>query len=198
MATDVPTKTPRCEARTAGGGARGRRLRTAPARLAVALAATALAAACGGGGAEESGGAGTPAESSPEAGVTVREGGRIEFRGEGGETFTMDLERPVELPADYPEDVPRLPGATPVMANSAPGEGSLVVMFEAETPAEEVFSFYRQGFEEAGWKIAREVQVAGQHILLARKEDREANLIVGGHGEKSQIALKVNRRSAAP
>ncbi len=169
-----------------GGGPVGRR---AAGWFALGLAA-AFASGCGGGPEPA-----TPSEEAgaPEAAAAAGEGGRIEFRGEGGETFTLDLERPVELPADYPEDVPRFPGATPVMANSAPGEGSLVVMLEAETPADEVFAFYRQGFAEAGWKIAREVQVAGQHILLARKQDREANLIVGGHGERSQIALKVNR-----
>lgn len=169
--------------------------RRAAARAGLApLLALVAALACGGG--DEA--AGPPPEAaSSEPGARLGEGGRIEFRGEQGEVFTMDLERPVELPADYPDDVPRFPGATPVMANSAPGEGNLVVMFEADTPADEVFSFYRQGFADSGWKIAREVQVAGQHILLARKEGREANLIVGGHGEKSQIALKL-ARAAGP
>lgn len=190
MATHTPGDVPIREGGAASVRGSGHlALPTAAACLAAALA-VALVAACGGEREAETPAGDAPA---PEAGATVGEGGRIEYRGEGGETFTMDLERPVELPPDYPDDVPRLPGATPVMANSAPGEGSLVVMLEAETPADEVFSFYRQGFADAGWKIAREVQVAGQHILLARKEGREANLIVGGHGEKSQIALKLNR-----
>jgi hypothetical protein len=154
------------------------------ARLANALAVVAvLALACG-----------EPGETISEAERGRSEGTILKLETEGEKGIQAEIGEQVKLPADFPRDVPVYPGAVAQAAFARSAEGMLV-SFRSSDSKEEVFEFYASELESSGWEIEGEMEVGGQRMLTAVKQDRQAVLTIMGDetGVGVTIALAPRR-----
>ena len=93
-----------------------------------------------------------------------------------------------ELPADFPRDVPRYPGAKVTKARIDPAGGTSAGFVTGDAPGE-VVSFFQESFESEGWST--EIARADQgHAVFAEKEGRNAAVTISaGGGGNTEIEL---------
>lgn len=129
---------------------------------------------------------------SEQGTLTVQEGeeGAVRFEAEDGRRFEVSPQGEAELPEGFPDDVPQLEGARTLMSSTLPGEG-LMLMLQSDRDAEDVRSFYREALAGRDWSFDREASAAGQHMLTARKGDRELSVVIGARGDGTQVALRL-------
>jgi hypothetical protein len=134
---------------------------------------------------------------TPEGKVTFSEDGQeVTARLEGADGFevTSSTGGEVALPEDFPADLPVMPGAKAITVSRSRTEG-LYVMWQASSPAQEVVAFYKQKLAADGWVIEREMDLGSQKMLIVGKDDREANVMVGGADDQVQIVLRLTQKS---
>ncbi len=122
--------------------------------------------------------------------VEILKDGTSRGRAKDGTSFAVVPEGEKSLPEGFPEDVPAFPGAKVVMNSMSPDHG-LMVMFKSSDAPQQIADFYKKRLHEEGWDLEQEAKVAGQHMLLAKKETRELNVLVGEGEEGAQIAVSV-------
>ena len=99
----------------------------------------------------------------------------------------------LELPQAFPNDIPRYPGAVEIGAVSAAGQGALATFRSSDSP-EEIRAFYRHQLTQTGWRVDRETDFAGEHVLSTSKGNRTVSVAITDHDGDTQITL----RAAAP
>lgn len=108
--------------------------------------------------------------------ITGKEGGKefsYEVSGKGG----------VALPQNFPEDVPRYPGAG-VLSSMSQGNAMSMVTLQTGDAPERVYEFYGAKLRAAGWEIASEVSAGQMRMISGRKAERQANVtVIGGEGK---------------
>lgn len=82
-----------------------------------------------------------------------------------------DGEESIELPDDYPEDVPLHPNANPTRYRSSPSRGTVTLLEIDESP-DSARRYYQAALEEQGWVI--DVDTAGGDLIMmtASKDGR--------------------------
>jgi len=94
-----------------------------------------------------------------------------------------------ELPANFPDDVPRYPGAEVVKARP-PSEAGFVVGFSTSDEPAKVAAYFADAFAAQGWSTNR-VDAPEGIMVFADKGDRSATYGVGTAEGKTQIDLLV-------
>lgn len=94
-----------------------------------------------------------------------------------------------ELPANFPEDIPRYPGAEVVKARPASESGISVGFSTMDDPAK-VAAYFADQFAAQGWATNR-VDAPEGIMVFADKGDRSATYGVASADGKTQIDLLV-------
>lgn len=100
----------------------------------------------------------------------------------------------VELPSDFPDDVPRHPGAVATAAASVQGEGVMVTL-RIEEPSSQVFAFYRDGLLAADWEIEAQADLGGNAMIVAAKGARRIFVAISGRAASSEVLITVGAAS---
>ena len=136
-----------------------------------------LALGCGGEKSETPGAAATPETPTPSAAAPVQPKAVFE------DVWVT------ELPGNFPEDVPRYPGAEVVKARPTSEAGISVAFSTADDPAK-VASYFADQFAAQGWATNR-VDAPEGIMVFADKGDRSATYGVASAEGKTQIDLLV-------
>lgn len=153
--------------------------------------------ACGG--EEETGGA-TPAGTSatapgPRAGMP-EETLRYEGKTQKGEEFEAQIGGAVEMPSDFPEDLPRYPGATATASLAAGAQGTFVA-FSTEHDQRVVVDYYKKELPGMGWTIENQASVGGQDLLSAAKGRRRASLAFSTAEGTTRISIALSDKAGS-
>jgi hypothetical protein len=173
--------------------------------LALAAAAFLLLIGCGG---EES----TPdsqepvARPIPETPLQRPSGGRnkitekVDPDGKGmhltatspeGKQFNASIGDEVEIPEEFPKDVPVFPGSTPMAFMSAPDEG-VIVTFKSSEEQQDIFDFYQSSLVDSGWEILEDSMFDDQQLSFdALKDNRKVSVVVAGTKGDSRVSVIV-------
>jgi len=104
-----------------------------------------------------------------------------------GEKFEMKTGEGVELPDDFPKDVPVYPSAT-ILTSMTSAEGIMVSTQSTADPTQ-VVSFYKEKMEGEGWTVEAEMNMGPQRIISFTKDDRKLMVTAGSQGDKTLISL---------
>jgi len=126
-------------------------------------------------------------------------GGNVKVTQQGGGT-TMEMssskgekmkitasDKGVALPANFPADVPIMPGATVKMAMSS-GD-ALSVTFSVAASQADALKYYEDNLKAKGWEIAATMNMGESAMLSAKKGKRECVMNVGKDGSGSMVQL---------
>jgi hypothetical protein len=91
------------------------------------------------------------------------------------------------LPDGFPEDIPTYPDATPAGSLALPGD--MLSSFQTSDSVDDVYEFYRAGFQKQGWSIVEESD--DRSHLRATKQGRTADIRLGKGREGTEIAVIV-------
>jgi hypothetical protein len=129
---------------------------------------------------------------TPGGRATVAEAGKdngaVTIAKPGGGSMTADFEAK-KIPADWPQDVPLVKDAKPVMALKNADGPQLTVMTAETTPS--IVAFYENQLPANGWKIATKRAAGGDARLTADKGKQSAVLSVLDRGSERQITINV-------
>ncbi len=107
-----------------------------------------------------------------------------------GKQFNASIGDEVEIPEEFPKDVPIFPGATPMAFLSAPGEG-IIVTFKSSEEQQDIFDFYQSSLADGGWEILEDTMFTNQLTLEAIKDNRKVSVIVAGTKGDSRVSIIV-------
>jgi hypothetical protein len=96
-----------------------------------------------------------------------------------------------ELPADFPADVPRYPGAEVVQARISADEG-MTVTFSVGDDVDKVVSFYADSLAAEGWSTDIKKGPDGS-VIFADKTDRQVGTMVRRTDEGTLVELVIVR-----
>jgi hypothetical protein len=83
----------------------------------------------------------------------------------------------VEIPDDFPKDVPFYPDAVATTVKPIRDRGMTVTWVSEDDPRT-IASFYQTNLAGEGWEIEGEAEFQGQHMLRASKDGRLASILV--------------------
>lgn len=161
-------------------------------RIAGTLLAATLALACGGDEESVEPHVETFAIETEEGAFQVEaseEGVRISGEEEGGGAVVGQFGEAVEIPDDFPQDVPLYPDAKVVAAMMSEGQGMLTLR-TGDTP-EQVAKYLREQFEREGWSFGSELDLMGQQMLAFEKGDRIGAVQISREESETSIILTV-------
>jgi hypothetical protein len=94
----------------------------------------------------------------------------------------------VELPENFPSDVPVFKDAKPFAVQQLAGNARNV-LFNADAPSPEIFTYYRDEMQSNGWTKTQEYQTREQSFLSFKKGRMIANMTISKDpkGGKQQI-----------
>jgi len=107
-----------------------------------------------------------------------------------GKKFKASIGDEIEMPDEFPKDVPIFPGATPMASMSAPDEG-IVVTFKSDKDQQDILDFYRSSLSDDGWEILDEPLFGQPLSFEAIKESRKVSVMVGGTQGDSRVSVIV-------
>ena len=107
-----------------------------------------------------------------------------------GRKFQASIGDEVEIPAEFPSDVPIFPGATPMASMSAPDEG-IIVTFKSGNAQQEIFDYYESELPKSGWSLQTDENAGSQLSLDAIKEGRKVSVIVAGTEGDARVSVIV-------
>ncbi|MDH3214021.1 MAG: hypothetical protein OEM05_16200, partial [Myxococcales bacterium] len=105
----------------------------------------------------------------------------------GDEIIEMKTGERVELPKDFPKDVPVYPSATILTSMTSP-EG-IMVASRSTADAAEVVAFYKKTLVGEGWTVEGEMNMGPQHIISFAKGDRQVTVTAASDEGETQISL---------
>lgn len=127
----------------------------------------------------------------PGGNVTVTQQGggtTVEMRSDKGEKVKVtSSDKGVALPANFPADVPIMPGATVKMAMTS-GD-ALSVTFSVAASQADALKYYEDNLKAKGWEIAATMNMGESAMLSAKKGKRECIMNVGKDGGGSMVQL---------
>ncbi len=107
-----------------------------------------------------------------------------------GKQFEASIGEHVEIPDEYPGDVPVFPGSTPMASMSSPDEG-IIVTFKSSGGQMEIFGFYKSSLAESGWILGEETMFGNVLSLEAAKDSRTVSVVVTGTEGDARISVIV-------
>ncbi len=107
-----------------------------------------------------------------------------------GKTFQASIGDEVEIPAEFPKDVPIFPGSTPMASMSSPDEG-MIVTFKSSEGQQAIFDFYQSSLVDGGWEILEDSVYTSQFSLDATKDNRKVSVVVAGTQGDSRVSVIV-------
>jgi hypothetical protein len=107
-----------------------------------------------------------------------------------GKQIKASIGDEIEIPDEFPKDVPIFPGSTPMAFMSAPGEG-IIVTFKSGEGQQDIFDFYQSSLADGGWEILEDTMFTNQLTLEAIKDNRKVSVIVAGRKGDSRVSVIV-------
>jgi len=107
-----------------------------------------------------------------------------------GKMFQASIGDEVEIPAEFPKDVPIFPDSTPMASMSSPDEG-MIVTFKSTKGQQAIFDFYQSSLVDAGWTIVEDAVYTSQFSLDATKDNRKVSVVVAGTQGDSRVSIIV-------
>jgi hypothetical protein len=156
-----------------------------------ALAAAIAVAGCGGDSEESPQAAVTPAQ--PEAAAAAP--AQPEQKGKPRPAGARALDEVVtskELPADFPADIPRYPGAEVKNSRISPKVGISVVM-ATQDPADQVFQFLADQLAAEGWSTDIRDTPDGRMILADKGERTTVTQVTSAKDGGTRIRVLVTQ-----
>ena len=107
-----------------------------------------------------------------------------------GKQFNASIGDEVEIPEEFPKDVPIFPGATPMAFLSAPGEG-IIVTFKSSEEQQDIYDFYQSSLADGGWEVVEDSMFGKQLSFDALKDSRKVSVIVAGTKGDARVSVIV-------
>jgi len=107
-----------------------------------------------------------------------------------GKQFNASIGDEVEIPEEFPKDVPVFPGSTPMAFMSSPDEG-VIVTFKSSEEQQDIFDFYQSKLADDGWEILENPKSGQKLAFNAVKADRRVQVIVAGTKGDSRVSVIV-------
>ncbi len=108
----------------------------------------------------------------------------------GGREIKASIGDEIEIPEEFPKDVPIFPGSTPMAFLFAPDEG-IIVTFKSAEEQQEIFDYYQSTLMDDGWEILNEKTEEGRISIEAVKQDRKVTVTVAGTQGDSRVSVMV-------
>jgi hypothetical protein len=107
-----------------------------------------------------------------------------------GKKFNASIGDEVDIPEEFPKDVPIFPGSTPMAYMSSPDEG-VIVTFRSSEKQQDIFDFYQSNLADDGWEILKNPKSGQKLAFDAVKADRRVSVIVTGTKGDSRVSVIV-------
>jgi hypothetical protein len=107
-----------------------------------------------------------------------------------GKQFNASIGDEVDIPEEFPKDVPIFPGSTPMAFMSAPDEG-MIVTFKSSEEQQDIFDFYQSNLTDDGWEILKNPKSGQKLAFDAVKANRRVSVIVAGTKGDSRVSVIV-------
>ena len=107
-----------------------------------------------------------------------------------GKKFNASIGDKVDIPEEFPKDVPIFPGSTPMAYMSSPDEG-VIVTFKSSEEQQDIFDFYQSSLADDGWNLLENPKSGQKLAFSAVKEDRRVQVIVAGKKGDSRVSVIV-------
>ena len=140
----------------------------------------------------------TPVQRPPEGRNKITE--KVDPDGKGmhltatspeGKQFNASIGDEVDIPEEFPKDVPIFPGSTPMAFMSAPDEG-VIVTFKSGEEQQDIFDFYQSSLVDGGWEILEDSMFDDQQLSFdAIKDNRKVSVVVAGTKGDSRVSVIV-------
>jgi hypothetical protein len=139
----------------------------------------------------------TPRKQEPEAPNTIVE--KMDPDGKGmhliatspdGKKFNASIGDEIEIPEEFPKDVPIFPGSTPMAFLSAPDEG-IIVTFKSREEQQDIFDFYQSSLADDGWEILEDSILGKRLSFDAIKDNRKVSVTVAGTKGDARVSVIV-------
>ncbi len=108
----------------------------------------------------------------------------------GGQEIKASIGDEIDLPEEFPKDVPIFPGSTPMAFLFSPDEG-IIVTFKSTEEQQEIYDFYESTLTDDGWEILGEKTEEGRISFEAIKQDRKVTVAVAGTKGDSRVSVIV-------
>jgi hypothetical protein len=105
-----------------------------------------------------------------------------------GKKFEASIGDEVDLPSEFPKDVPVFPGSTPMASMSSPDEG-MIVTFKSDDEQQAIFDFYQSELANAGWDILEDPAFGNRLAFDALKDSRKVSVVVAGTKGDSRVSV---------
>jgi hypothetical protein len=123
--------------------------------------------------------------------VTRDDGIEISVDGEESRRLQIaDNEEGVDLPDDFPDDVPIYPGAIAIHAMSMPD--SFIITLVTPDPAPGVIDSYRQSLEDSGWEVGDAITSPVTSTFRAAKDQRYLNVTIGRDEQEDRTIISLD------
>lgn len=130
---------------------------------------------------------------TPEGDVKVKRSGsdiEVTSEDEEGNKFAAQSGKNVEIPTDFPSDVPIYSGAKPLVAMQMEAQGQSLTL-ESVDSLDNVYQFYVDALQANGWTLDAQMDLGGQKMIAAKKGNQSAVVSIGTSEGKTQIVLTV-------
>jgi hypothetical protein len=107
-----------------------------------------------------------------------------------GKKFNASIGDEIEIPEEFPKDVPIFPGSTPMAFLSAPDEG-IIVTFKSREEQQDIFDFYQSSLADDGWEILEDSILGKRLSFDAIKDNRKVSVTVAGTKGDARVSVIV-------
>lgn len=108
-----------------------------------------------------------------------------------GELFEAEFAKAGQLPSNFPDDVPVYANAEPLSSMASPQRGTVVNLRSTDPPAD-MFRWYRDRYEAAGWEIETAKEERSRSTLVARKGNRVSSVVLTSIPGATQALVQVS------
>ena len=105
--------------------------------------------------------------------------------------FSLSSGEEVDIPKDFPEDVPIYTPSSVSMAMNTPEGHSLTL--RSSDDSKKILDSYKREMIAKGWSEQASINMGDQSMLTYKKGDRAANITVGQSDGETQIMLIVGK-----
>lgn len=109
----------------------------------------------------------------------------------GEEKYTISSGEGAEIPKDFPADVYIYQPSRVMTAMDMPEGGALGLTTTDDVPT--VAETYKREMTARNWSEQTSVKNGGRFMLVYQKEERTANITIGGKDDAAQIMLTVTK-----
>jgi len=107
-----------------------------------------------------------------------------------GKKFQAGIGEEVEIPEQFPKDIPVYPDSKPMAFLYSPDEGVLVT-FKTTDDQQAVYDYYQTSLAKDGWDVQPTDSSNNQLAFEANKGNRKVSITVGGRTGDSRVSVIV-------